>query len=217
MKGHLRPVLHLLYALSRHCGLEKDNGAMASIDRTAYPSYRRTLPPSDLQRYYTPSDKERAWVARMARGPAKVLCCTLLLKAAQHLGYFPALDTVPERIVQHLRRTLDVPDTTTFFTITSRTRYTYHRHIRSYLGRTRNGREVRHLAVVARVHAAQVQDNPADLINIAVEQLRQQQAELPAFSTLDRLSRRVRTVVNNRLAQRIIARLLPEQQEALLT
>ena len=38
-------------------------------------------------------------------------------------------------------------------------------------------------------------DNPADMINAALEGLIKQRYELPAFSTLDRLVGRVRTLV----------------------
>lgn len=41
--------------------------------------------------------------------------------------------------------------------------------------------------------AAEVQDHPADLINVAIEELVRQRLELPAFSALDQC--RVRTLV----------------------
>jgi hypothetical protein len=50
-------------------------------------------------------------------------------------------------------------------------------------------------------------DNPADLINVALETLIKKRYELPAFSTLDRLVRRVRTVVNQRDFHTILTRL----------
>ncbi|OUA98017.1 hypothetical protein BK706_02980 [Bacillus thuringiensis serovar leesis] len=49
--------------------------------------------------------------------------------------------------------------------------------------------------------------NPADLINVSIEELIKERYELPAFSTLDRLARRVRTLVNNRLCNTILAHL----------
>jgi len=41
-------------------------------------------------------------------------------------------------------------------------------------------------------------EHPADLINVAVEELVKERYELPAFSTLDRLVGHIRTIVNNR-------------------
>lgn len=52
-----------------------------------------------------------------------------------------------------------------------------------------------------------VMDNPADLINAAIEELIKERYELPAFSTLDRLVRRVRALVNRRLWNTILRRL----------
>ena len=40
--------------------------------------------------------------------------------------------------------------------------------------------------------AAAVKDNPADLINIALEELIRRRFELPAFSTLDRMADDIR-------------------------
>ena len=55
--------------------------------------------------------------------------------------------------------------------------------------------------------AAEVMDHPADLINVAIEELIRQRVELPAFSTLDRLSRRIRTLVNGRFSAAVMERL----------
>jgi hypothetical protein len=44
--------------------------------------------------------------------------------------------------------------------------------------------------------AAAVKDNPADLINIALEELVRRRFELPAFSTLDRMAGDIRQEVN---------------------
>ncbi len=44
-------------------------------------------------------------------------------------------------------------------------------------------------------------DNPADMINAALEELIKQRYEMPAFSTLDRLTGRVRTLVYGRICR----------------
>lgn len=63
--------------------------------------------------------------------------------------------------------------------------------------------------------AAETMDNPADLINVAVEELIKERYELPAFSTLDLLVRRYRNFVNRRLFNRIFSRLSPIEAERL--
>jgi|SRR5450755_354876 hypothetical protein len=66
------------------------------------------------------------------------------------------------------------------------------------------------LAVRTVFEAAKVIVSPADLINVAVEQLRLEQCELPSFSTLDRMVNRVRTVVHRRVFAEVLRKLSPE-------
>jgi hypothetical protein len=77
------------------------------------------------------------------------------------------------------------------------TRSANNRTIRAYLQVLAYGREARRLAIHAVYEAAQTMDNPAALINIVWETLIKERYELPAFSTLDRLGRQARTLVNH--------------------
>ncbi|MGH9916950.1 MAG: DUF4158 domain-containing protein, partial [Pyrinomonadaceae bacterium] len=92
-----------------------------------------------------------------------------------------------------------------------RTLYSHHQAIRDYLRVTSWGSGASRLAIKAVSEAAETMDNPADLINVALEMLIKERYELPAFSTLDRLVRRVRTVVNQRYFEDILNRLSPEE------
>ena len=56
-------------------------------------------------------------------------------------------------------------------------------------------------------------DNPADLINAAIDELVKQRYELPAFSTLDRLVGRVRALVYGRIFRTVTTRMTPELQQ----
>ena len=53
-------------------------------------------------------------------------------------------------------------------------------------------------------------DNPADLINVAIEVLVKDRYELPGFNTLDRLVCRIRTRVNHQLFSQVIRQLEQE-------
>ncbi|HEY9830489.1 MAG TPA: hypothetical protein V6D26_07920 [Stenomitos sp.] len=55
----------------------------------------------------------------------------------------------------------------------------------------------------------------ADLINVAIAELVNQRHELPAFSTLDRSARRVRTLVNGGFFQKVLSRLDDQQIQCL--
>jgi len=130
-----------------------------------------------------------------------------LLKVYQRLHYFPDPQTIPGAVISHIRAVMKlpadlVPD------IAPATLYRYYMALREYLEiTTYQGKQVRHVAARAMHQAAQVMNNPADIINAAIETLLNEHCELPAFSTLDRMARRIRTLVNGGIYQRILARL----------
>ena len=63
--------------------------------------------------------------------------------------------------------------------------------------------------------AAYTMSDPADLINVAIEELVKENIELPAFSTLDRLTNHLRTQVHNTIYQCVAQNLTNEQKDAL--
>jgi TnpA family transposase len=161
-----------------------------------------------LHTRYTPSAGDLAFAAAIARGATPTLTVLILLKTFERLGYFPRLAEVPLAIIQHLRAALGQPADLAP-EVTPRTLYRYHQAIRLHLQVSPYDRHARHHTTRAVYQAAQVLDNPADLINVAIEELIRARCELPAFSTLDRLVGRVRTLVNRRYFQGVLAR-LPE-------
>jgi len=188
---------------------------LASIDRTAYPRFKRHPSAAELRELYTPTDAELAWAtATTAKRPASTLALLVLLKGFQRLGYLPRLADVPPMVVAHVRACARLgahikPE------VSARTLYRHHHAVRLYLDVTGWGAKARHVAVTAVAEAAEVRDRPADLVNVAIEELVRGRFELPAFSTLDRLARRVRAVVNQRLFTMVSARLTAEQARAI--
>src|SRR5687768_16310847 len=69
--------------------------SMASIERTAYPQFKRNPVVRELVATYTPTEVEVAFVTEHARQPAHRLTLAILLKTFQRLGYFPSLEDVP--------------------------------------------------------------------------------------------------------------------------
>lgn len=180
---------------------------LASIERTAYPRFKRTSTVKELREVYTPTAAEVEFARTIARGEAPVLSLLLLLKEFQRLGYFPQLEEIPKPIVNHIASSLGLAPGVTP-TIRPTTLYKYHKAIREYLAVISYSKSARHIAIVAVYKAAQVMDNPADLVNnVAIAELINQRYELPAFSTLDRVVRRVRTLVNGRFFQLVLSRL----------
>lgn len=188
---------------------------MASIERTAYPRFKRMFTTEQLHVCFTPTAAEIAFVQTNVRVSGHQLTCLALLKSLQWLGYFPALATLPDELVQHVRQALRLDEEVPLGYDEPRTLYRHHQMIRTHLGITSWGKAARRLALTAVETAAATMDNPADLINVALETLSQQRYELPAFSTLDRLVRRVRTLVNQRFFAHLLAQLSDTQKEAL--
>ncbi|MDA8255183.1 MAG: DUF4158 domain-containing protein, partial [Betaproteobacteria bacterium] len=180
---------------------------MASIERTAYPRFKRSPSIRELGALYTPTDDEMHFARIIARKHQPRFGLLLLLKAFQRLGYFPAVDDIPATIVQHVRIAAGIDAETPPLYAELRTLYRHHQAIRERLGVSAWGEEGLRVASEAMAGAAEVMDNPADLINVAIEELVRQRIELPAFSTLDRLSRRIRTLVNGRFFEAVMARL----------
>ncbi len=82
---------------------------MASIERTAYPRFKRNYSKKELQRIYTPSLEETHFLYSIARGSENLLAASVLLKSFQRLGYFPKAHTIPKGIVEHIHDSLNLP------------------------------------------------------------------------------------------------------------
>lgn len=170
---------------------------MTTIERTAYAHFTRAPSVKELREIYTPTPGDVAFVATHARRPSQTFSLMILLKVYRRLDYFPDPAAIPGAVISHIRAVMKleaslVPD------ISSTTQYRYYTAIREHLEVNSKGRHLRHVA-------AQVMDNPADLINAAIEILLKEHCELPAFSTLDRIARRIRTLVNGGIYQTILA------------
>ena len=132
----------------------------------------------------------------------------VMLKSFQRLGYFTHPELVPHPIIIHLRTCLKLNDRVSPVPSLRSIRY-YQEAIREYLNISPYNNRGQELAAIAIKDAAFVRDHPADLINIAIEELVRQRYELPAFSTLDRLACHIRSIVNTRLFKRVARKLSP--------
>lgn len=176
---------------------------MTTIHRTAYPRFKRIITPRALHDQYTPTADEWAFVQQATRQPQHRFNLLVQLKVFQQLGYFPPLDQIPAAILDHLRTSVSLDSSIQLTYEAGRTMYDHQATIRIFLGVQSNGQAIRHLATQAVYAAAQRMDLPADLINVAIEALRTANAELPAFSTLNRLVARVRALVDRQIVQQI--------------
>jgi hypothetical protein len=75
--------------------------------------------------------------------------------------------------------------------------------------------KVRRIAGEAIRKAAQTKDDPADLINVALEELVRQRCELPGYTTLDAMATAIRTEVNTGFHAMVVRRLSPANKARL--
>ncbi len=128
------------------------------------------------------------------------------LKAYQRLGYFPKLADVPAAVVDHVRGALQLPDGVVAETDADRTAKRYRQFVREYVAVQYEAVTVRAVAEQAIRAALQTKDNPADLINVALEELVRARCELPGYTTLDAMVAAIRAEVNSEFFARVAAR-----------
>jgi TnpA family transposase len=180
---------------------------VSSIERTAYPKFKRHFTAKELTEIYTPSKSEIAFAYSTTKGQDNIFNLIVALKAFQRLGYFPKLSEIPPVVVNHIRSSLKLPSEIALGYENTKTMYRHRAAIREYLKVNSFDKHARHLAVVRVYESASVMDHPADLINVAISELIKHRYELPGFYTLDRLVRRIRYLVNQKLFNLVINQL----------
>lgn len=188
---------------------------MTSIERTAYPRFKRYYTHKDLKQLYTPTDIEKKFALEQTLGETNYLNLTTLLKVFQKLGYFPPLDQVPQSIKEHIKKELSLPLTQVIEYKGTRSLFRHKQLIRSYLQVIAYNKSARLLVEQTINQCAYIMDNPADLINVALEELIHNCYELPSFRELDRQVNHVRTRVNRTIFSETIKKLNPELSQSL--
>ncbi|OLT40047.1 transposase [Saccharomonospora sp. CUA-673] len=180
---------------------------MTSIDRTAYPRFKRVVSARELAEAFTPTAEEMVWARGKTQRDQHLLALVVRLKSYQRLGYFPKLADVPLAVVEHVRDALGLPAGVTAETDAVRTAKRHRQFVREHLGVAYEADKVRAIAEQAIRSAVQTKDNPADLINVALEELVRTRCELPGYSTLDEMAATIRAEVNAAFFARVAGRL----------
>lgn len=191
---------------------------MTSIERTAYPRFKRLITARELHLFFSPSREEVLWSQERADSEDHQLSLLLLLKSYQRMARFPKWDEVPEMVVDFVRKAVELPEGTVAGRYASVRTAEAHRVL--VRGRVEG---VRFDAAGARQVAEEViraeavsKNNPADLINVALEQLVQKGLELPGFSTLDRMTMGIRAEVNTDIFTLVAGRIGEKERAGLL-
>jgi TnpA family transposase len=194
---------------------------MASIERTAYPRFSsgRILKEYDLEKFYSLTPDELHYLNENIRGNDMRLNFAVQLKAFQRLGYFPELKNIPVILVEHIKKCLSLFDSDlTPYYKHDKTRYRHQDSICFYLKinrwRKKQNRAIgdpqhpgRHLAIQVAYQAARTMNNPADIINVVIEELIHHHYELPEFYQINRLVKHSRSLVNRNIFKKIYQQL----------
>lgn len=173
---------------------------MPSIHETAYPRFKSSITQKELDRYYSPSPAELALSLRSANGTTGRLSFLVLLKTFQRLGYFVLLSDVPERLVAHLAKVLELRKTPSLTDYDdSGTRRRHVSAIREFLQVKAFDDEAKTALLDATREASLTKEDLADIINVGIEELLRLRFELPAFSTIHRTAQYAKTQVNKQI------------------
>lgn len=189
---------------------------MTAIERTAYPRFKQSLTDEELNRFYTPLPEEIELAYDITDVKMSRLAFLVLLKAFQKLGYLPKIDQVPHQIKIHIAQKIGQPfSKRKLGNLSSSTRDRYRQSIYNYL-QVRSYNDGGNDVVIQIVsQTVPTMSDPADLINVAIEELIRQQYELPTYPTLDERVNHIRHQIHLRLYRQIMSALSLEQIEIL--
>lgn len=136
----------------------------ASLERTAYPRFKRIISERELAQFFTPDEAEIAWAAkRTHERPESLLTLLVLLKSCARLGYFPGLGDVPALVVDRVRAVVGLPQDVDVG-VEERTVKRYRFWIREYLDLVHDPARARKVAAAAMEEAAPVRASVVDLV-----------------------------------------------------
>jgi len=189
---------------------------MASIERTAYPRLKNNISQKQLQNKYTPLLNEINHAYSIARTETTAISYLVLLKCFQNIGYFPPIDEIPDIIVKHIKKQLNIENQPNNIEYKSKTTlYSHHKSIREYLNIKQYDDRAKNMIREAIYNYAYIMENPADLINSAIDILIKNNYELPAYSYLDRITLEIRMTVHNSIFETVLKFITDEQKKTL--
>lgn len=189
---------------------------MTSIERTAYPRFKRLITAHELHLFFSPTRDELQWAADATDSDEHLLALLLMLKSFQRMGCFLSLEEVPEQVVEFVRRQVELPKGTLPLYRAERTAKHHRGLVRKKVGVKYDQGEARRIAEGSIRKGAEAKNRPADLINIALEKVVEAGLELPGFSTFDKMASKIRTEVNASIREGIHDRMSPVQRAGLL-
>lgn len=168
---------------------------MPSIQDTIYPRIKHNLSTEDLRSVYTPTRSEIEWTSMKTKGTLQQLALLILLKTVQNLGFFTRISDIPPIIIKHIAQSaqLPIPNETEWEAYSKTRTIKRHYHFtRQYLKIQQFDHNARQIMLDTMKHVAGSKDDPADLINAAIEELIHQRYELPVYTTFKEAANEIR-------------------------
>lgn len=186
---------------------------MTDIKRTAYPRLKDWISSKELESLYTLTEKDHQFISKNASGDQQRFNLAVLLKSRLALGYFIQVSEIPDQIMKHLESQLNIwPSTILRKSVKDRTRMRYLLVIREYIGS--KPYDSKYIDPIIE-KACYTMSDPADLINVALQEMTREKVDFPAFSALDRLVGYLRSQVHDKLYSKITQHLTVEGKEML--
>jgi len=173
---------------------------MPGVNDTAYPRLKSSYTEKELEKYFTPDLFEFSFAQRSVHGRESRLQLLILLKTFQRLGYFVPLREVPERLIAHIAKLLKFKKTPSLDDYEdSGNRRRHVALVREFMRVQPFEDGAKRILLDACREAALTKEDPADIINVGIEELIRLKFELPGFSTLLRTATYIRTQVNRQI------------------
>lgn len=184
------------------------NKTVPAVHDTAYPRLKSSFGKRELEKFYTPNQVESTLAQGCTSGKPARLAFLALLKTFQRLGYFVQIRDVPAQIVAHLAKYLrmqKIPDLSDYDESGGRQRHMT--AIREFLQVQAFDEQARRALLDAVKEAALTKEDPADIVNVGIEELLRLRFELPGFTTLLKTAQYARVQVNRHIYMQLTSEL----------
>ena len=184
----------------------RNSPAVPVAQETAYPRLKSSPSSKELKAIYTPTPDELLLAQQNTKNQETQLSFLIFLKTFQRLGYATPIATVPPRIIQHISKICQIPISSAELQDydCSKTRTRHLAVIRDYLDINAYGRKAAKVMVQTMETAVTTLQDLVDIINVSLEELIRQRYELPGFTTLERMARKIRKAYTEQLYKQII-------------
>lgn len=188
---------------------------MATIETTIYPQLKSSYSEKELEGIFKPTDEEINFANLSTRTAQSKLNFLITLKCFQRLGYFPMFNEIPFVIIEYIALELgmDFIKTLKDHSHNERSRDRHIILIREFLKIKPFDSKIQNLLELKLYEYSQSKDDISDLINISIEELVKERVELPAFSTLNRISNTIRFKVYDSYYESVYNKLKKEDVE----